>query len=144
MFAILQRESNKVLRELWTMVKSALNDIAPNAGQDGEYQAQPMTAQKEEEQMEKEMMENQECCPLCSKSQPLSGASLLKKKENPALYAPGQITNGYVCCLHHSKEMFSTEDKDPRNFKCMPPCMMESITPAGKPTRKEEALNLFA
>ena len=49
MFAILQRESNKVLRELWTMVKSALNDIAPNAGQDGEYQAQPMTAQKADE-----------------------------------------------------------------------------------------------
>ena len=54
MFAILQRESNKVLRELWTMVKSALNDIAPNAGKDGEYQAQPMTVQKTEEGMGEE------------------------------------------------------------------------------------------
>ena len=42
MFAILQRESNKVVRELWTLVKNALNDISPNAGQDEEYQAQPM------------------------------------------------------------------------------------------------------
>ena len=42
MFAILQRESNKVVRELWTLVKNALNDISPNAGKDEEYQAQPM------------------------------------------------------------------------------------------------------
>ena len=42
MFAILQRESNKVIRELWTLVKNALNDISPNAGQDEEYQAQPI------------------------------------------------------------------------------------------------------
>jgi hypothetical protein len=45
MFAILQRESNKVVRELWTLVKNALNDISPNAGQDEEYQAQPMMNQ---------------------------------------------------------------------------------------------------
>jgi hypothetical protein len=32
MFAILQRESNRVVRELWTLVKNALNDISPNAG----------------------------------------------------------------------------------------------------------------
>ncbi len=46
LFAILQRESNKVVRELWTNVKSALNRISPNAGKDGEYQAQPMKEQK--------------------------------------------------------------------------------------------------
>ena len=39
MFAILQRESNRVIRELWDLVKGALNDIAPNMGQDdGNYQ----------------------------------------------------------------------------------------------------------
>ena len=49
MFAILQRESNRVLRELWTLVKNALNDIAPNAGQGGgdEYVAQPISNQDE-------------------------------------------------------------------------------------------------
>ena len=46
LFAILQRESNKVVRELWTIVKSALNRISPNAGKDGEYQAQPIKEQK--------------------------------------------------------------------------------------------------
>ena len=46
LFAILQRESNKVVRELWTNVKSALNRISPNAGKDGEYQAQPIKEQK--------------------------------------------------------------------------------------------------
>jgi hypothetical protein len=47
MFAILQRESNKVVRELWTLVKNALTDISPNAGQDEEYQAQPMNEQEQ-------------------------------------------------------------------------------------------------
>ena len=50
MFAILQRESNKVIRELWTLVKNALNDISPNAGQDEEYQAQPMMNEQNEEE----------------------------------------------------------------------------------------------
>jgi hypothetical protein len=49
MFAILQRESNKVVRELWTLVKNALNDISPNAGQDEEFQAQPLNEQENQE-----------------------------------------------------------------------------------------------
>jgi hypothetical protein len=49
MFAILQRESNKVVRELWTLVKNALNDISPNAGQDEEFQAQPLNEQESQE-----------------------------------------------------------------------------------------------
>ena len=49
MFAILQRESNKVVRELWNLVKNALNDISPNAGQDEEFQVQPMNEQDNQE-----------------------------------------------------------------------------------------------
>jgi hypothetical protein len=49
MFAILQRESNRVVRELWTLVKNALNDISPNAGQDEEFQAQPLNEQENQE-----------------------------------------------------------------------------------------------
>ena len=30
-FAIMQKESNKEVREFWTLVKNALNEIAPNA-----------------------------------------------------------------------------------------------------------------
>ena len=52
MFAILQRESNKVVRELWTLVKNALNDISPNAGQDEEFQAQPLNEQENQEGQE--------------------------------------------------------------------------------------------
>ena len=40
-FAIMQRESNRVIRELWALVKTALNDIMPNAGQEEEYPQQP-------------------------------------------------------------------------------------------------------
>ena len=59
-FAILQRESNKVVRELWTLVKNALNDISPNAGQDEEYQAQPMTEQLENQESGGEAPESSE------------------------------------------------------------------------------------
>ena len=33
-FAIMQREQNRVVRELWTLVLSALKDISPNQGED--------------------------------------------------------------------------------------------------------------
>ena len=39
-FAILQRESNRVIRELWTLVGNALKDIAPNAGENDDYPPQ--------------------------------------------------------------------------------------------------------
>ena len=49
-FAILQRESNRVIRELWTLVKNALNEIAPNAAQANEdYVAQPISNDPNEE-----------------------------------------------------------------------------------------------
>ena len=59
-FAILQRESNKVVRELWTLVKNALNDISPNVGQDEEYQAQPMNEQLENQESGGEAPESSE------------------------------------------------------------------------------------
>ena len=52
MFAILQNESNRVIRELWTLVKNALNEISPNAGKDEEYQAQPMNQEEAQENAE--------------------------------------------------------------------------------------------
>ena len=53
-FAILQKESNRVIRELWTLVKNALSEIAPNAQEANEdYVAQPMTGEDGEvEQMD--------------------------------------------------------------------------------------------
>ncbi len=39
-FAILQRESNRVIRELWTLVGNALKDIVPNAGENDDYPPQ--------------------------------------------------------------------------------------------------------
>lgn len=52
-FAILQRESNKVIRELWNMVRDALNDVAPNIGDSNEeYVAQPISSAENEEQQD--------------------------------------------------------------------------------------------
>ena len=59
MFAILQRESNRVIRELWDLVKGALNDIAPNIGQDdGNYQQN--YDNNDENNQQNEIHENEE------------------------------------------------------------------------------------
>ena len=72
-FAIMQRESNRVIRELWTLVKNALNDIVPNAGQDNndypqkneidnepQYQEQEEDKAHEEPQAQNEIHENEQ------------------------------------------------------------------------------------
>ena len=56
-FAILQKESNKVMKETWTIVKNALNDLAPNAQQSNEdYVAEPIS----KEQVDIEQMDADE------------------------------------------------------------------------------------
>ena len=73
----------------------------------------------------------------------------LKKKENPALLPPNfelvkNKDNAFVCCVHHSKMPVTSDEKDPRNYQGMPPCMMTEITPAGKPSHIVAPLNIFA
>jgi hypothetical protein len=51
-FAILQRESNRVIRELWTLVGNALKDIAPNAGENDNYPPQNENTNEQEEKQE--------------------------------------------------------------------------------------------
>ena len=73
----------------------------------------------------------------------------LKKKENPALLPPNfdlvkDKDNTFVCCVHHSQKPVTSQEKDPRNYQGMPPCMMSSIIPAGKPSHIVAPLNIFA
>ena len=73
----------------------------------------------------------------------------LKKKENPALLPPNfelvkNKDNAFVCCVHHSQMPVTSQEKDPRNYQGMPPCMMSSIIPAGKPSHIVAPLNIFA
>ena len=72
----------------------------------------------------------------------------LKKKENPALLPPNfelvkNKDNAFVCCVHHSQMPVTSEEKDPRNYQGMPPCMMANIIPAGKPSHIVAPLNIF-
>ena len=55
-FAILQKESNRFIRELWTLIKNALNEIAPHSHQaNEEYVVQPISQEDNEvEQMDAE------------------------------------------------------------------------------------------
>ena len=72
----------------------------------------------------------------------------LKKKENPALQPPNyelskSQDNNLVCCVHHSQIPVNYQEKDPRNYQGMPPCMLTSIIPAGKPSHVVAPLNIF-
>jgi len=70
MFAIMQRESNRVIRELWNLVKDALNEINPNLGNEDNYQQQEeqnenhedyeKEEQQEQNEIHEEKVENQE------------------------------------------------------------------------------------
>ena len=60
MFAILQRESNRVIRELWTLVKNGLNEINPNMASDDNYQPQPENYENNEQNEIHEDYEKQE------------------------------------------------------------------------------------
>ena len=63
MFAIMQRESNRIIRELWNLVKNALNDIMPNAVKEEDYPQQNEIEQNQnysEEKQEQEKEEGQE------------------------------------------------------------------------------------
>ena len=60
MFAILQRESNRVIRELWTLVKNGLNDINPNMASNDNYQPQPEQYENNEQNEIHEDYEKQE------------------------------------------------------------------------------------
>ena len=74
----------------------------------------------------------------------------LKKKENPALLPPNpellknKANNTFVCCINHSQMPVNYQDKDPKNYQGMPPCMLSSIIPAGKPSHVLAPLNIFA
>ena len=74
----------------------------------------------------------------------------LKKKENPALLPPNsellknKANNNFVCCINHSQLPVNYQDKDPKNYQGMPPCMLSSIIPAGKPNHVRPPLNIFA
>ena len=107
---------------------------------------------KEEEKNEEEPNQNETAentCPYCNNTimktmtSPNNTMSRLKKKENPALLPPSEVFPGFVCCMHHSKEQFNMKEKDPRTYTNMPPCMMNTITPAGLPMKKSKPLNLF-
>ena len=73
----------------------------------------------------------------------------LKKKENPALFPPGYnlLKNNEeknIICVNHFQLPINYQDRNPRNYQGMPPCMLSSIIPAGKPNHFDEPLNIFA
>ena len=73
----------------------------------------------------------------------------LKKKENPALLPPDcelirNKDNNLICCVQHSQLPVNAQEKDPRYYQGMPPCMLATIISAGKPSHVLAPLNLFS
>jgi len=99
---------------------------------------------------EQENIENQNNInPLDRQQQSNIPVNPLKKKENPALLPPNYEllknsgNNTFVCCVNHSQLPVNYQEKDPRNYQGMPPCMLSSIIPAGKPSHVLAPLNIF-
>ena len=109
---------------------------------------------KNEEERNKDINEdNEHNCELAPLNEQIKEerkpCNPLKKKENPALLPPNfelvkNKDNTFVCCVHHSQMPVTSQEKDPRNYQGMPPCMMSSIIPAGKPSHIVAPLNIFA
>lgn len=59
-FAIMQRESNSVIRDLWSLVKKSLNDIAPNNVKDEDYPQQNEYDQEQNYQNEEPQEQEQD------------------------------------------------------------------------------------
>jgi len=48
--------------------------------------------------------------------------------------------HNYICCLHCSKENLSIQEKDPKNYRFMPPCTLDKINAAGRPVKMSESV----
>ena len=59
-FAIMQRESNRVIRELWTLVHKVLDNISPNAGEDEYPQENEITNEPNENEDNQAQKDEQE------------------------------------------------------------------------------------
>ena len=59
-FAIMQRESNRVIRELWTLVHKVLDNISPNAGEDEYPQEKEITNEPNENEDNQAQKDEQE------------------------------------------------------------------------------------
>ena len=103
------------------------------------------TEEKESKQkIEEEKKDNNECI------QPVHiPVNPLKKKENPSLLPPNiellkNNNNNFVCCVNHSQLPINIQERDPKNYQGMPPCMLSNVIPAGKPSHVVAPLNIFA
>jgi hypothetical protein len=117
-----------------------------------QYENQNMPQQNQEIQGQANMEHNCNVYPLNEqiehKEETHVPTNPLKKKENPALLPPNyellkSKDNNFVCCVHHSQLPINYQEKDPRNYQGMPPCMLSSIIPAGKPSHVVAPLNVF-
>lgn len=126
------------LRELQIETKEKAEEKEKQKIKEKEEEAAKLEAEKsrELEETKEERFKEENTCPLCgATTQSMTKFELLRKKDNPALYPPNHTT-GFSCCAQHSKDNFSS-------YKYMDPYYAALLPAAGRPTSKNEPLNLF-
>ncbi len=43
--------------------------------------------------------------------------------------------------MHHSNNIIPIQDKDPRNYKDKPACLLDRVGAAGKPMKRSESIS---
>jgi len=97
-----------------------------------------------EEVFEKENAEKG--CPVCMSASAINSKVRLRsgKKINPCLVEPQDIKHTIICCSHQSTQGHSVQELDPRNYKMLPPCLLNIIPAAGKANKMSDPVsNLF-
>jgi len=82
-------------------------------------------------------------CPVCMSASAINSRVRLKsgKKINPCLVEPQDIKHTIICCSHQSTQGFSVQELDPRNYKMLPPCLLNNVPAAGKANKMSEAVS---
>ena len=103
-----------------------------------------------DENMDKENSEK--ACPVCQSASVINSKVRHRsaKKINPCLVEPQDIKyikfiiirHTIICCSHQSTQGFSIQELDPKNYKMMPPCLMEKIPAAGKANKMSTPFSL--
>ena len=81
--------------------------------------------------------------PIIAATDPNTDVGTIAEQNGYGFACNSNDVKAFVCCVHHSQLPVNYQEKDPRNYQGMPPCMLTSIIPAGKPSHVVAPLNVF-
>jgi len=85
-------------------------------------------------------------CPNCHSASIIDSKIRLnstKKKINPCLVDPQEIKHTLICCNHSNLQKLSVDELDPKNYRMLPPCLLNNIPAAGKANKMSEPVSIL-